>query len=101
MFQVDEIFDVFRDKMSQNTVKLFKTLISESNKIPDFNFRMYFLRRIKDTFYKGQEEIESNLRGQGEIEKSLARSKISVELIQRQAVVGQLFDDKKTMPLTK
>ena len=82
--------------MSQNTVKLFKTLISESSKIPDFNFRNYFVRRITDTFYNGQE-----LRGEQEIQKSLARSKISVELIQRQAVVGQLFDDKKMMPLTK
>ena len=41
--------------MSQNTVKLFKTLISESSKIPDFKFRNYFIRRITDTFYSGQE----------------------------------------------
>ena len=48
---------------------------------------LYLVRRITDTFYNGQE-----LRGQEEIERSLARSKISV---------GQLFDDRKTMPLTK
>ena len=82
--------------MSQNSVKLFKTLISEASKMPDFNFRNYFVRRITDTFYNGQE-----LRGEEEIQKSLARSNISVELIQRQAIVGQLFDDKKIMPLTK
>ena len=58
--------------MSQNTVKLFKTLISESSKIPDFNFRNYFIRRITDTFYSGQE-----LRPEEEILGSLARSKIS------------------------
>ena len=82
--------------MSQNTVKLFKTLISESSKIPDFNFRNYFIRRITDTFYSGQE-----LRPEEEILGSLARSKINVQMIQRQATVGQLFDDNKTMPLPK
>ena len=82
--------------MSQNTVKLFKTLISESSKIPDFKFRNYFIRRITDTFYSGQE-----LRPEEEILGSLARSKISVQMIQRQATVGQLFDDNKTMPLPK
>ena len=91
-----KLLNVFRDNMSQKTVQLFKTLISESAKIPDFNFRNYFVRRITDTFYNGQE-----LRTEEEIEKSLARSKISVELIQRQAIVGKLFDDNKTMPLSK
>ena len=76
--------------MSQATVKLFKSLISESSKIPDFNFRTYFIRRITDTFYNGQQ-----LKSPEEIEKSLAKSRISVEMIQRQATIGHLFNENR------
>ena len=82
-------------KMSQ-TAKLFKTLISETNKIPDFNFRNYFLRRVTDIFHNGQE-----LRSQEEVEKSLAASKISVEMLQRQAAIGHLFNDNRNSPVDK
>lgn len=82
--------------MSQNTVKLFKTLVTEASKIPDFNFRNYFVRRITDSFYNGQE-----LRSQEDIDKNLAQSKISLEMIKRQAAIGQLFDENRTVPLSK
>ena len=84
-------------EMSQNTVKLFKSLISECSKIPDFNFRNYFVRRITDTFYTA----EAQLRNHEDIEASLAKSKISLEMIQRQAAIGTLYDEKRTIPLDK
>ena len=80
----------------QVSIKLFKSLISECSKIPDFNFRNYFIRRVTDVFYVGQE-----LKDQKEIEKSLQSSKISLEMIQRQAVIGQLYDENRKNPLAK
>ena len=82
--------------MSQNSVKLFKSLINECSKIPDFNFRNYFIRRITDTFYNGQE-----MKGEQEIEQSLTKSKISVAMLQRQATLGSLYDEKRSIPLDK
>ena len=89
--------NIYLQRMSQNTVKLFRSLIQECSKIPDFNFRNYFVRRITDTFYNE----EAQLRNPEEIEKSLVKSKISLEMIQRQAAIGTLYDEKRTIPLDK
>ena len=80
----------------QVSTKLFKSLISECSKIPDFNFRNYFIRRVTDAFYVGQD-----MRDPAEIQKSLEKSKISLEMIQRQAVISQLFDENRKMPISK
>ena len=88
------IFLGFRKMSQQATVKLFKSLISECSKIPDFNFRNYFVRRVTDVFYNGQE-----LKDQSEIQKSMEKSKISLEMIKRQAVIGQLYDENRKIPL--
>ena len=80
----------------QATVKLFKNLISECSRIPDFNFRSYFVRRITDVFYDGKE-----LKDETTIQKSLEKSKISLEMIQRQSAIGQLYDENRKIPLTK
>ena len=53
----------------QATLKLYKSLLSEASKFPDFNFRNYFLRRVKDGFYEGKE-----LKNPEEIEKSLKKA---------------------------
>ena len=96
MFLLQNDFLGFRKMSQQATVKLFKSLISECSKIPDFNFRSYFVRRVTDAFYVGQE-----LKDQSEIQKSLEQSKISLEMLQRQAVIGQLYDENRQIPLTK
>ena len=80
----------------QVSIKLFKSLISECSKIPDFNFRNYFIRRVTDVFYVGQD-----MRDPVEIQKSLEKSQISLEMIQRQAVISQLFDENRKMPISK
>ena len=96
MFLLQNNFLGIRKMSQQATVKLFKSLISECSKIPDFNFRSYFVRRVTDAFYVGQE-----LKDQSEIQKSLEQSKISLEMLQRQAVIGQLYDENRKIPLTQ
>ena len=78
----------------QATLKLYKNLLSEASKFPDFNFRNYFLRRIKDGFYEGKE-----LKNPDEIEKSLKKAHISLDMLRRQASIGQMFDPNTKMPL--
>lgn len=90
------IFDFRRRMAQQASTKLFKSLISECSKIPDFNFRNYFIRRVTDAFYVGQD-----LKDQSEIQKSLEKSKISLEMIQRQAVISQLYDENRKIPISK
>jgi len=80
----------------QATLKLYKSLLSEASKFPDFNFRSYFLRRVKDGFYEGKE-----LKNPEKIEKSLKRAHISLEMLRRQATIGQMFDPNTKMPFAK
>jgi len=80
----------------QATLKLYKTLLSEASKFPDFNFRNYFLRRIKDGFYEGKD-----LKNPEEIQKSLDKAKISLEMMRRQATIGQMFDPNIKTPISK
>ena len=80
----------------QATLKLYKNLLSEASKFPDFNFRSYFVRRIKDGFYEGKE-----LKNPEEVEKSLKKAHISLEMLRRQATIGQMFDQNTKMPFSK
>jgi len=80
----------------QATLKLYKNLLSEASKFPDFNFRSYFVRRIKDGFYEGKE-----LKNPEEVEKSLKKAHISLEMLRRQATIGQMFDPNTKMPFSK
>jgi len=80
----------------QTTLKLYKSLLSEASKFPDFNFRNYFLRRIKDGFYEGKE-----LKNPEEIQKSMDRAKISLDMLKRQAAISQMFDPNTKMPFAK
>jgi len=41
--------------MSAASRKLFKEMIAEAARMPDFNYRSYFLRRITHSFKEGEE----------------------------------------------
>ena len=77
----------------QVTTTLYRNLLKEASKFPDFNFKSYFIRKINESFFQGNE-----LRKSEEIQYSLQRSGITIEMLQRQATIGQLYDSKRIMP---
>ena len=91
-----QIIFFFLKMAQQATLKLYKSLLSEATKFPDFNFRNYFIRRIKDGFYEGKE-----LKNPEEIQKSLDQAKISLEMLRRQASIGEMFNPNIKVPLSK
>ena len=77
------------------SLKLYKSLLTEASKFPDFNFRNYFVRRIKDGFYAGKE-----LKSHEEIEASLKKGHISLDMLRRQAAIGGMYESSSKLPIS-
>ncbi|XP_041986197.1 protein bcn92 [Aricia agestis] len=69
---------------------LYKSLLKESQKFPNYNFRSYALRRIRDAF-KSNKTIGDNK----EILKEYEYGKQNLEIIKRQVVIGDMFRTEK------
>ena len=67
--------------------RLYKQLMREAQAFPDFNFRNYFLRRIRDDFKQ-----KLSLASAEDVGKELKNGQAQLAMLRRQAVVGQLFD---------
>ncbi|CAL1528054.1 unnamed protein product [Lymnaea stagnalis] len=71
-------------------LSLYKQLLKEGNKLTDYNFRMYAIRRTKDAF-KGYK----NLNDASEIQILIKKATENLEMLKRQALLSQLFGSNK------
>ena len=78
------------------SLRLYRAMMREASRLPDFNFRSYFQRRIRDGFRSAQQ-----LENTAEIEARLARAQIDLAMLQRQATLGQLFNPHIRLPIEK
>nr|CAI5867838.1 unnamed protein product [Callosobruchus analis] len=71
-------------------LKLYKSLMRESQKIPDYNFRNYALRKVRDSFKANSKITDSTL-----INNEIQEATKNLEIIKRQAAVGQMYSAEK------
>ncbi|ODM96294.1 LYR motif-containing protein 4 [Orchesella cincta] len=71
-------------------LRLYKVLLRESQKFPSYNYRNYFIRRIRDAFRENQQ-----LSDKGDISREIARGNSNLNVIKRQVMVGQLYQSHK------
>ncbi|XP_059145891.1 LYR motif-containing protein 4-like [Physella acuta] len=71
-------------------LSLYKQLLRESNKLSDYNFRMYALRRTKDAFKENKAETNVT-----KIQDLVAKAKENLDILKRQALISHLFGSNK------
>ncbi|XP_074604273.1 LYR motif-containing protein bcn92 [Brevipalpus obovatus] len=71
---------------SSKVLLLYRQLLLESKKFPDYNFREYALRRIRDTFRENRQESDPD-----KIAKLLEKAESNLNLIKRQVVINQMY----------
>ncbi|XP_026325424.1 LYR motif-containing protein 4 isoform X1 [Hyposmocoma kahamanoa] len=78
--------------MSSKTqiLSLYKSLMRESQKFANYNFRSYSLRRVRDAFKENK-----GLTDQKHIKKEIEFAKQSFGVIQRQAAIGDMYKTEK------
>jgi hypothetical protein len=76
------------------SLRLYREMMREASRLPDFNFRSYFQRRIRDGFRSAP-----HLENTAEIEARFARARIDLAMLRRQATLGQLFDPHIRLPV--
>ncbi|CAG0914049.1 unnamed protein product [Notodromas monacha] len=67
-------------------LSLYRTLLKESKRFTDYNFRSYALRRVTDEF-----KANKNKSDPAEIRKLLDNGKEQVAVIRRQVTLGMLY----------
>jgi len=65
---------------------LYKNLLRESAKFTAYNYRLYFLRRVKDGFREGRALTDAS-----KISGELDRAQRTLESLKRQAVIQNMF----------
>jgi hypothetical protein len=76
------------------SLRLYRELMREAGRFTDFSFRAYFQRRIRDGFHDAQ-----HLENTAEIEARLARARIDLDMLRRQATLSQLYDAHVRLPV--
>lgn len=71
---------------SSKVLSLYKTMLRESEKFVDKNYRSYAIRRVRDGFKQGAKEKEPV-----KINGNIMYAKDNLEMIKRQSTVGHLF----------
>lgn len=74
----------------RHILALYKSLLRESEKFANYNFRSYALRRIRDGFRDSKGETDQKL-----AKKQFDLGAESLEIIRRQIVVGNLYQTEK------
>lgn len=69
-----------------STVLLYRHMLTESKKFPNYMFRTYALRRIRDAFRENQ-----NVSDAASIDKLLIEANQNLQLIKRQAHIGSMY----------
>ena len=72
---------------STKVLSLYKTMLRESQKFVDKNYRSYAIRRVKDGFKEGAKE-----RDESKIKENILKAKDNLSIIRRQSTIGHLFD---------
>lgn len=65
---------------------LYRQLLRESSKFPNYNYRSYALQRVRDAFREHRAETRPE-----QLQALLNTAQESLELVQRQVQVGQLY----------
>ncbi|GFR92848.1 LYR motif-containing protein 4 [Elysia marginata] len=78
--------------MRQTVLSLYKSLLKESAKITDYNFRLYALRRTKDAFKENK-----NVSDPTRIKALIQKAQENLEVVKRQAIVSQLYGSTKVV----
>jgi len=75
-------------------LQLYKTMLREAGKFPDFNFRSYALRRVRDGFKTGKSLQDSEA-----IAAQILEAENNLQVIKRQATLGSLFDIQQPLSI--
>ncbi|XP_055845024.1 protein bcn92 [Episyrphus balteatus] len=67
-------------------LSLYRMLMRESKKFPAYNFRMYFMRRIREQFRENQ-----FLKEPEQISQQFKYGEDTLQLIRRQVIIGHLY----------
>ncbi|KAJ8976399.1 hypothetical protein NQ317_003035 [Molorchus minor] len=71
-------------------LKLYKTLLRESQKFPSYNYRKYSLRMIHDAFQENKNMTDRVL-----ISAQIQEATRNLDIIKRQVVLGQMYSTEK------
>ncbi|XP_061614474.1 LYR motif-containing protein 4 isoform X1 [Phyllopteryx taeniolatus] len=77
---------------SSQVISLYRMLLRESYKFPSYNYRTYAVRRVRDAF-----RVNQNVDDPKTVERLVLEGRQSLALIQRQVVVGDMFQAQKTV----
>ncbi|XP_073831033.1 LYR motif-containing protein bcn92 [Musca autumnalis] len=69
---------------------LYRQLLREAEKLPAYNFRLYAIRKIRDTF-----QANKTINDFEAIDREIATAKQSLEMLRRQAIIGHLYSAEK------
>ncbi|CAJ1081534.1 LYR motif-containing protein 4 [Xyrichtys novacula] len=73
-------------------ISLYRLLLTESNKFPSYNYRTYALRRVRDAFRANRTITDPET-----VERLIVEGRQTLALIQRQVVIGKMFETQKTV----
>ncbi|XP_060920991.1 LYR motif-containing protein 4 [Labrus mixtus] len=73
-------------------ISLYRMMLSESKKFPSYNYRTYALRRVRDAFRANREIQDPKT-----VERLVLEGRQTLGLIQRQVVIGKMFETQKTV----
>ncbi|CDI97998.1 LYR motif containing protein 4 [Echinococcus multilocularis] len=69
---------------------LFREMLRASNNFTDYNFRIYFARRVKEEFRK-----HGNIKSPEEQDKFIAEAEKTLGILQRQSALSQFYQGPK------
>jgi hypothetical protein len=73
---------------------LYKTMLREAAKFPDFNFRSYAQRRVQDAFQEAKALTDST-----EITNQMRFANDNLAVIRRQTTIGHLFNTNEKLSI--
>ncbi|XP_026753771.2 LYR motif-containing protein 4B [Galleria mellonella] len=71
-------------------LSLYKQLMRESQKFPNYNFRSYALRRVRDAFKEAKNVTDPKL-----AVKEFNYAKENLDIIKRQVLIGEMYRTEK------
>ncbi len=76
--------------VEQRLASLYKQMLRASNNFTDYNFRTYFVRRVKEEFKKSE-----SLSTTEEKEKFITESEKTLGMLERQSAISQAYKGLK------
>ena len=72
---------------SPKILSLYKTMLRESQKFVDKNYRSYAIRRVRDGFKDGAKETDES-----KVQANIIKAKDNLVIIKRQTTIGNMFE---------